>query len=62
MLCLIVTPEGKVGDVRVSRGLSHDLDEAALSTVKSWSFAAATKDGKRVASQVWTTVWFKIHW
>lgn len=60
VLCFIVDPEGKVGDVGVSRSLSSDLDEAARDTVRSWRFVPATKDGQPVASQVWTTVWFKI--
>ena len=60
VLCIIVTSEGNVADARVSRGLSPDLDQTAVDTVKSWTFTPATKDGKPVASQVWTTIWFKI--
>ena len=58
--CFIVDVEGRVSDVRVSRSLSPDLDDAAIDTVKSWTFVPATKDGKPVSSQVWATLWFKI--
>jgi protein TonB len=62
VLCVIVNPEGKVDDVRVSRRLSPDLDDSAVHAVSSWSFAPATKDGKPVAAQIYTEHFFKIKW
>jgi TonB family protein len=62
VLCLIVTPEGKVDDVRVSRRLSPDLDDSAVRAVGSWTFVPAMKDGKPVAAQIYTEHFFKIKW
>jgi len=62
VLCLIVGPEGRVSDVRVARSLSPDLDDAAVKTVYSWAFAPATKNGRSVASQLWTEVSFRVRW
>ena len=43
----VVLPNGKVGDVRVTRSLDreHGLDEEAVKTVKKWKFKPGTKDG-----------------
>ena len=62
VLCLIVTAEGKVDDVRVLRSLSPDLDDSAVRAVSSWTFAPATKEGKPVAAQIYTNHFFKIKW
>jgi len=49
VLSLVVGPDGKAYDVRVSRFLGEDLDEKAVEAVRNWKFQPALKDGKPVA-------------
>ena len=46
----VVLPDGKVGNVRVTRSLDsqYGLDEEAVKTVKKWRFKPGMKDGKPV--------------
>src|SRR6266478_5977401 len=46
---MIVTPEGKVREVKVTKSLDKDLDQQAVTIVSTWKFQPATKDGKPVA-------------
>ena len=55
-LDVVVEPDGRVGRVRVAKGLSpsHGLDDQALNAVREWRFTPGTLDGKPV--RVVTTV------
>ena len=48
-LTLTVKPDGTVGRVRVTQGLSRELDAAAVKAAKQWLFKPGTKNGKPVA-------------
>jgi TonB family protein len=52
----VVTPQGTVGEVRITRSLDQHfgLDQEAIKTVKSWRFRPARKNGEPVA--VWVDI------
>lgn|SRR5215472_9944741 len=58
VLSLVVGPDGKAYDVKVSRFLGEDLDEKAIEAVRNWKFQPALKDGKPVAVAINVTVKF----
>lgn len=60
VLQLIVTPEGTVRDVHVLKSLTPDLDKQAVSTVQTWKFEPAKKDGQPVAVQIKVEAEFRI--
>ena len=49
VLSLIVTPDGRTSDIKVTRGLREDLDSRAIAAVRRWRFFPSTKNGKPVA-------------
>jgi len=49
---LVVGEDGRPRDVEVVKGVSPELDQAALDGVKRWRFTPAKKDGKPVAVKV----------
>src|SRR5215813_160593 len=61
VLWLIVGPDGKPRDIRVSRTLGLGLDEKAIEAVKQWKFEPAMKDGKPVAVQINVEVDFRLY-
>jgi protein TonB len=61
VLWVVVGPDGKVHDMRVSRPLGLGLDEKALEAVKQWRFEPARKDGQAVAVQVNVEVNFRLY-
>ena len=48
VLSAVVESDGSVGDVKVIRSLSPDLDAQAISAAKRWQFEPGRKDGKPV--------------
>jgi len=54
VLDVVVTSEGKVGDVAVKQSLDkiYGLDENAVKAMKQWEFKPGTKDGKPVNVRV----------
>jgi TonB family protein len=60
-IAMIVTPEGKVRDLKVVKGLDKSLDKQALAAVSTWRFEPATKDGKPVAVHLSTDVTFRLY-
>lgn len=60
-LAMIVTAEGKVRDVKVTKSLERDLDKRAISAVSAWRFEPGTKDGKPVAVRVRAQVEFNLY-
>ncbi|MCI0348948.1 MAG: TonB family protein [Acidobacteriales bacterium] len=61
VLWVVVGPDGRVHDMRVSRPLGLGLDEKALEAVKQWRFEPARKDGQAVAVQVNIEVNFRLY-
>jgi periplasmic protein TonB len=61
VLWLIVGPDGKPRDIRISRTLGLGLDEKAIEAVKNWRFEPALKDGKPVAVQINVEVSFRLY-
>ena len=60
VLWLVVDPDGRPRDIRVSRPLGMGLDEQAIEAVRSWRFEPATKNGTKVAVQINVEVSFHI--
>ena len=54
VLDVVVTSDGKVGDVKVKQSLDavYGLDENAVRAMKQWEFKPGTKDGKAVNVRV----------
>jgi protein TonB len=61
VLTLVVTEEGKVRDVRVTKSLDRGLDKQAIAAVSTWKFEPGTKDGKPVAVQLPVEVDFRLY-
>ncbi len=61
VVAMIVTPDGKVRDPKVTKSLDKDLDKQALAAVSTWKFEPATKDGKPVAVHLKAEVDFRLY-
>ncbi len=61
VLVLVVGSDGLPRDVKVSRTLSSEFDQAAIDAVKKWKFTPASKDGKPIAVEIDVQVTFKLH-
>lgn len=59
ILLVTVDAQGRPSAVTVESGLSARLNEAALSSVKAWTFTPARKDGKPVSARVRIAVLLK---
>ena len=57
---IVVRRDGRVGDVRVLRGLGHGLDERAVAAVRQWMFSPATRRGTPVDVLVEVAMEFKL--
>jgi protein TonB len=51
VLNVLIDENGSVTEVEVIRGVSEELDGAAIRAVKGWTYKPAKKDGVRV--KVW---------
>jgi protein TonB len=61
VLWLVVGPDGRPRDIRVTRTLGLGLDEKAIEAVKTWKFEPAMKDGKAVAVEISVQVDFRLY-
>lgn len=61
VLWLIVGPDGKPRDIKVSRTLGMGLDQKAIEAVRRWKFEPAMKDGRPVAVQINVEVNFRLY-
>jgi protein TonB len=50
MLCGEVDTNGRLRNIRVTRGLGLGLEEKAIEAVKQWRFGPSTRDGKPVVA------------
>ena len=60
LLEVVILAEGKVGEVRILRGLSAGLNERAIECVRQWLFAPGKFKGQPVAVLAVITVEFSI--
>ena len=58
---IVVLETGRVGNVRVTRGLTPDLDQAAITAAKQWVFVPAKRNGAPVAVRVPLELEFRLH-
>jgi len=58
---LVVGTDGLPHDVKIFRGATPALDQAAIDAVKRWKFTPAAKDGHPVAVQTKVEVSFKLY-
>jgi len=61
VVAMIVTPEGRVRDVKIAKSLDEGLNKQALAAVSTWKFEPATKDGKPVAVHLNVDVSFRVY-
>lgn len=61
LLWVVVGPDGKVHDVKVSRTLGLGLDEKAVEAVRTWKFDPARKNGQAVAVEMTIEVNFHMY-
>jgi TonB family protein len=61
VLWLIVGPDGKPRDIRISRPLGKGLDQKAIEAVSRWLFEPAMKDGKPAAVMINVEVNFRLY-
>jgi len=61
LLGIVVGPDGRPYDVRVSRSLGMGLDEKAIEAVRQWRFDPSRKDGQPVAVGVNVEVTFRLY-
>jgi TonB family protein len=61
VLWLVVGPDGRPRDAKISRSLGMGLDEKALEAVRRWKFEPAMKDGKPVAVQINVEMNFRLY-
>ena len=60
VLEIVVTRDGRVGNVTVLRGLGQGLDQQAIAAVRQWQFAPARRQGEAVDVIVEVAVEFKL--
>ena len=61
VLWLVIGPDGRPREIRVSRPLGMGLDEKAIEAVRTWRFEPAKKDGQPVAVQMNVEVSFRLY-
>jgi periplasmic protein TonB len=61
VLSVVVGRDGSPRDVKVSRTLGREFDQAAIDAVESWRFSPGTKNGKPVATRINVQVSFRIY-
>jgi len=62
LLDVLVTEEGRVGEIRVASSSGHSsLDKAALHAVERWRFRPGRRGGKPIAMRVRVPIRFQLH-
>jgi TonB family protein len=61
ILDLVIDADGSPRDIKVSRPLSPEFDEAAIDAMKKWKFSPASKDGQPLATQIKVEVSFHLY-
>jgi TonB family protein len=55
-----VLEDGKVGEVRVVKGLEESLDQNSIHTIRRWRFKPAVREGKRIKVLIDVVMNFRI--
>lgn len=58
---VIVGPDGRVHNVRLTRPIGLGLDELSVAKIMTWKFEPAMRDGKPVAVEVSVEVQFRLY-
>jgi protein TonB len=61
VLWMIVGPDGRPHNIRISRSVGMGLDEKAIEAVRTWRFEPALKDGRPVSVQINVEVSFRLY-
>lgn len=61
ILQLVVGPDGRPYDIKLSQPLGHGLDVKAVEAVQQWRFKPAMKDGQAVAVAINVEVQFRLY-
>jgi len=61
VLWLVIGPDGRVHDSRITRQAGYGLEEHAMNVLPLWRFEPARKDGKPVAVQLNMEVYFHLY-
>ncbi len=61
ILWIVVTPDGRPSNIKITRAIGLGLDDMAVGTVMDWRFRPATIDGKPVAVQINIEVNFRLN-
>jgi protein TonB len=59
-LDIVVTTDGTVSDVKVTKSLDKTLDKEAVQTVRTWKFLPAMKAGKPVPFKTDVAISFRL--
>lgn len=61
LLRVVITPEGRAGNISIARGVGMGLEERAINAVRQWKFKPARRaDGKAVPVEVLIEVTFRL--
>lgn len=60
VLSIVIEADGRVGNVRLVRGLGAGLDEQAIAAVRQWQFSPAKRLGTPVAVTVEAVMTFNL--
>jgi TonB family protein len=58
---LVIGADGRVFDVKVLKSLEPSLDANAVTAVKTWKFAPATRNGQPIAARMNIEMEFRVH-
>jgi TonB family protein len=52
VILMVIGSDGRTRDIQVQRGISSELDQAAVEAAEKWRFEPATKEGKPVSVRI----------
>jgi TonB family protein len=52
VIWMVIDSDGRTRDIQVQRGISSELDQAAVEAAEKWRFEPATKEGKPVSVRI----------
>jgi protein TonB len=52
VILMVIDSDGRTRDIQVQRGISSELDQAAVEAAENWRFEPATKEGKPLSVRI----------